>query len=71
MEQLPQNFFRSTHRDAGSNGMAFLNYPAPETPPAGDDIRAGSHKGTISFQQFFKLSTTNYFNVIDVSFANL
>ncbi|KAH8647292.1 hypothetical protein BX600DRAFT_443497 [Xylariales sp. PMI_506] len=53
--KLPQDFFRSTHKDAGSNGMAFLNYPALEKPPAGDDIRAGSHKDwgdvTLLFQQ--------------------
>ncbi|VUC31080.1 unnamed protein product [Clonostachys rosea] len=42
---LPENFFRSTHKDDGSNGMAFMNYPALEKPPVGDDIRAGSHKG--------------------------
>ncbi|KFA52299.1 hypothetical protein S40293_00624 [Stachybotrys chartarum IBT 40293] len=43
---LPENFFRSTHKDAGSNGLAFLNYPALQRPPTGDDIRAGSHKVT-------------------------
>ncbi|CAG9978665.1 unnamed protein product [Clonostachys byssicola] len=41
---LPENFFRNTHKHDGSNGLAFLNYPALEKPPAGDDIRAGSHK---------------------------
>lgn len=52
---LPGNFFRSTHKDDGSNGLAFLNYPAPEKLPAGDDIRAGSHKDwgdvTLLFQE--------------------
>lgn len=43
--QLPRDFFRNTHEDAGSNGLAMLNYPALDQPPKSDDIRAGSHKG--------------------------
>ncbi|KAI1372061.1 hypothetical protein F4677DRAFT_463540 [Hypoxylon crocopeplum] len=41
---LPKDFFRSLHKDAGTNGLAFLNYPALSKLPADDDIRAGSHK---------------------------
>ncbi|KAF1969464.1 Clavaminate synthase-like protein, partial [Bimuria novae-zelandiae CBS 107.79] len=41
---LPENYFRFTHKDVGSNSLTLLHYPSLDRPAAGDDIRTGSHK---------------------------
>lgn len=55
--QLPPDFFRSCHKNAGASGLTLLNYPVPPagTPLTEVDIRAGAHKDwgsiTLLFQQ--------------------
>ncbi|OAA59039.1 Oxoglutarate/iron-dependent oxygenase [Niveomyces insectorum RCEF 264] len=62
---LPEHFFRATHRDAGSNALSLLNYPALDKPPESDDIRAGSHK---VFTYFVAASDSNQWGDITLLF---